>query len=112
MHTRITNLATLTAVSYVIVKMKMEKAMSIKRLQYKFTRYVATLTSLSYVSRIMKTGGTSSSRCFIMAKGIVSIRLYLPYGTTYLKYIKHQAWQRCRKFILMRMVPHTFEGWE
>ena len=30
MHTRITNLATLTAVSYVIVKMKMEKAMSIK----------------------------------------------------------------------------------
>ena len=45
---------------------------------------LVTLTSLSYVSRIMKTGGTSSSKCFIMAKGIVSIKLYLPYGTTYL----------------------------
>ena len=50
----------------------------------RFTTDMSTLTSLSYVSRIMKTGGTSSSRCFIIAKGIVSIRLYLPYGTTYL----------------------------
>ena len=34
--------------------------------------------SLSYVSRIIKTGGTSSSRCFIMERGMDSIKLYLP----------------------------------
>ncbi len=45
----------------------------------KFTskRLDLTLISLSYVSRIMKTGGTSSSRCFIMDKGMVSIKWYL-----------------------------------
>ena len=40
-------------------------------------RLTRLLTSLSKVSRIMKTGGTSSSRCFIIEIGIVSIRLYL-----------------------------------
>ncbi len=41
------------------------------------------LTSLSNVSRIMKTGGTSSSKCFIMVSGMLSLRLYLQKGTTY-----------------------------
>ena len=37
-----------------------------------------TFMSLSNVSRIMKTGGTSSSRCFIIESGMDSIRLYRP----------------------------------
>ena len=37
-----------------------------------------TFISLSKVTRIIKTGGTSSSKCFIIESGIDSIRLYRP----------------------------------
>ena len=39
---------------------------------------IFTFISLSKVSRIINTGGTSSSKCFIIESGMDSIRLYLP----------------------------------
>ena len=60
-----------------------ERWLIVNQFHYSMLLETYFILPLSKVSRIINTGGTSSSRWRIMDIGMVSIKLYLPNGTTY-----------------------------